>query len=118
MSVDARTRSVKDVRALERDEMLDVVLPEALAAHGDLAGRGYSYLGLPSLGFDVDGRTITLTAASGTLRLVSDIDAADVVAHLASDALSDLLQDRQSTMGLAMTSRVKISAGDITDWIS
>jgi hypothetical protein len=70
------------------------------------------------LGFEVDGRTITLTADSGTLGLVSDIDEADVVAHLASDALSDLLQDRQSTMGLAMTSRVKISAGDITDWIS
>ena len=118
MSVDVRTRSVKDVRSLERDEMFDAVLPEALAVHGDLAGRGCSYLGLSSLGFDVDGRTITLTAASGTLRLVSDIDAADVVAHLASDALSDLLQDRQSTMGLAMTSRVKISAGDITDWIS
>ena len=118
MSVDARTRSVKDVRSLERDEMLDAVLPDALAVHGALAGRGCSYLGLPSLGFDVDGRTVTLTAASGTLRLVSDIDSADVVAQLASDALSDLLQDRQSTMGLAMTSRVKLSAGDITDWIS
>ena len=118
MSVDVRTRSVKDARSLERDEMFDAVLPEALAVYGDLAGRGCSYLGLPSLGFDVDGRTITLTADSGTLRLVSDIDAAHVVAHLASDALSDLLQDRQSTMGLAMTSRVKISAGDITKWIS
>ena len=40
MSVDVRTRSVKDVRSLERDEMLDALLPDALAVHGDLAGTG------------------------------------------------------------------------------
>jgi hypothetical protein len=118
MSVDARTRYAKDVRPLERDDMLDSFLPEALAMHGALAGRGCSYLGLPSLGFDVDGRKVTLTAVAETLRLVPGIESADVVAVLGSDALSDLLQDRQSTMGLAMTSRVKITAADIGDWIS
>ena len=117
MSVDARTRSAKDVRSLERDEMLDDLLPDALAVHGDLAARGCSYLSLPALGFDIDGCAITLAAASGTLRLVPTIDSAGVVAVLGSDAMSDLLQDRQSTMGLAMTSRVKIVAGDIGDWI-
>lgn len=117
MSVDARTRYAKDVRPLERDEMLDGFLRDALAAYGDLAGRGLSYLELPPLGFDVDGRAVTLAAASGTIRLVPGLGSAGVVAVLGSDALSDLLQDRQSTMGLAMTSRVKITAGHIGDWI-
>ena len=117
MSVDDRTRYAKDVRSLERDEMLDGFLPDALAVHGDLAGRGCSYLDLPALGFDVDGRAVTLAAVSGTLRLVPGIDSAGVVAVLGSDALSDLLQDQQSTMGLAMTSRVKITAADIGYWI-
>jgi hypothetical protein len=120
MSVDDRTRLRKDVRSLERDEMLDALLPDALTVHGDLAGRGCSYLQLPPLGFDVDGREVTLTADSdsGRLQLISGTDSAGVVATLAADALSELLQDQQSTMGLAMTSRVKISSGDITNWIS
>jgi Phytanoyl-CoA dioxygenase (PhyH) len=118
MSVDIRTRYAKDVHSLERDEMLDGLLLDALAVHGDLAGRGCSYLSLPALGFDIDGCAITLAAASsGTLRLVPGIDSAGVVGVLGSDALSDLLQDRQSTMGLAMTSRVKIVTGDLGDWI-
>jgi hypothetical protein len=117
MSVDARTRYAKDVRSLERDEMFDALLPDAVAVHGDLASRGCSYLELPALGFEVDGRAVTFGAGSGTMRLVPGVASAGVVAVLASDALSDLLQDRQSTMGLAMTSRVKITAGDIGDWI-
>jgi Phytanoyl-CoA dioxygenase (PhyH) len=119
MSIDVRTRLHKDVRLLTRDDMLDALLPDALTVHGDLAGRGCTYLQLPPLGFDVDGRAVTLTTAeTGRLRLVTGTDSASVVATLAADALSELLQDRQSTMGLAMTSRVKITAGDITDWIA
>ncbi|HEY3842736.1 MAG TPA: phytanoyl-CoA dioxygenase family protein [Acidimicrobiales bacterium] len=117
MSVDVRTRLHKEVRSLERDEMLNALLPNAVAGHGDLAGRGCSYLELPPLGLEVEGRGLTLTADSGGLALRSGTESAGVVATLAADALSELLQDRQSTMGLAMTSRVKITAGDINDWI-
>jgi hypothetical protein len=118
MSVDVRTRYARDVRSLERDEMLDDLLPDALSVHGDLAQRGCAYLDLPALGLDVDGREVTLTAVSGRLELVPGTESAPVVAVLAADALSDLLQDRQSTMGLAMTSQVKITAGDINDFIA
>jgi hypothetical protein len=117
MSVDVRTRRHTDVRSLERDEMLDALLPDALTVHGDLADKGCSYLQLPPLGFDVDGRGITLTTRASKLGLVSGTDQAGVVVALAAGALSDLLQDRQSTMGLAMTSQVKITAGDMGDWI-
>ncbi len=117
MSVDARTRLHKDVRALERDEVFDSLLPNAIAVHGDLAGRGVAYLELPAVGLDVDGRAVTLTLAGDSLTVQEGLDDAGVVASMPADALSDLVQDSQSTMGLAMTSRVQLHAGSITDWI-
>jgi Phytanoyl-CoA dioxygenase (PhyH) len=118
MSVDVRTRLFKDVRALTRDEVLDTLIPDAIAVHGDLAARGVEYLDLPSLGVECDGRGISLGTSSGSLTMRSGVESAGVVAVLSDDALSELVQDVQSAMGLAMTSRVKITAGNINDWIS
>jgi hypothetical protein len=117
MSIDARTRLNKDVRSLERDFVLDSLLPDALAVHGDLAGRGVAYKELPGLGLDTDGTCLTLRLSEGSLVMETGLDHAGVVAALPADALSDLVQDVQSAMGLAMTSRVKITAGNINDWI-
>jgi hypothetical protein len=117
MSVDVRTRLARDVRSLTRDEVLDGVLRDAIELHGDLAGRGLTYKGLPPLGLQVEGRDVTLGSDAGGLRLCSGIDTAGVVAVLDSEALSDLVQDTQSPMGLAMTSRVRITAGDLNDWV-
>ena len=117
MALDVRTRLAKDVRPVARDEALDSLLPQAIGVHGDLAARGVAYLELPPLGIDVDGRAVTLEAAAGTLALRSGVDRAGVVAVLGADALSDLLEDVASAMGLAMTSRVKITAGSVNDWI-
>lgn len=117
MSIDVRTRRLGDVRPLDRDEVFDQVLPDAVALHGDLAGRGLEYLEAPPLSLDVDGRSITFERASGRLSLRPGIAQVGVVAELSADALSDLVQDVASTMGLAMTSRVKIVEGNITGWI-
>jgi Phytanoyl-CoA dioxygenase (PhyH) len=117
MSLDVRTRRFSEIRALERDEIVDTVLPEAVVAHGTLAARGLNYYELPPLGLDVGGRTVNLVTAGDTLRLRPGLAGSGVVAVLDTDALSDLVQDVVSTMGLTMTSRVKIVQGDITDWI-
>lgn len=117
MSVDARTRLMKDIRALEPGEVFDTLLPDAIALHGDLAGRGVAYTALPAIGLAVAGRSVTLRESEGSLVIDDGVDEAGVVAELAADALSDLVQDAQSTMGLAMTSRVKITVGNINDWI-
>jgi len=117
MSIDHRTRLQKDVRELERDEVFDEVIATALATHGDLAGRGAVYKDAPSLGLHVDGRGLTLEVRDGVLTASAGADGAGVIAELAADALSDLVQDSQSTMGLAMTSRVQLSAGSINEWI-
>lgn len=117
MSVDVRTRFARDVRALCRDEIIDDVLAPALDVHGDLAGRGLEHQELPALGLDVDGRAVTLAAERGQMTMRPGLDRAEVVAVLSADALSDLVQDVVSTMGLAMTARVKVTAGSINDWI-
>ena len=97
MSIDARTRLHKDVRALERDEGFDSVLPGAIAVHGDLAGRGVAYKELPPVGVDVDGRSVTLIESGGTLAIRDGLDDAGLVATMPADTLSDLIQDSQST---------------------
>jgi hypothetical protein len=117
MSIDARTRLNKDVRSLKRDLVLDSLLPDAVALHGELAGRGVAYKQLPALGLDIEGRCVTLRVSRGSLATQEGIADAGVVASLPADALSDLVQDVQSTMGLAMTSRVKITSGNINDWV-
>jgi len=117
MSIDVRTRSEADIRQLSASELFDDVLPGAVSINGALAGRGAAYLGLPSLGLDVDGQQLTLEVASGSLAIRSGIDTAPLVATLSAEALSDLVQDLVSAMGLAMTSRVKVSSGSINDWI-
>ncbi len=111
MTIDRRTRMDREVRALARDEVFDDVITEALATHGALAARGVTYKGLPGLGLDVEGRGLTLTVRDRDLVAEPGVDHAGIVAELAEDALSDLVQDAQSTMGLAMTARVRLTAG-------
>ena len=117
MSIDHRTRLLKDVRELERDEVFDEIVATALSTHGDLAGRGADYKQAPSLGIQVDGRGLTLRVRDGVMSAAPGIEDAGVVAEMDADALSDLVQDSQSTMGLAMTSRVQLTAGNINEWI-
>jgi hypothetical protein len=117
MSIDQRTRLDGDVRDLSRDEVYDAVIPPALALHGPLAARGATSKGLPGLGFQTDGSGLTLRVRGDDLVAEPGLDHAGIVAELTADALSDLVQDAQSTMGLAMTSRVRITVGDLDGWI-
>lgn len=117
MSVDVRTRLARDIQSFGPDQILDAILPDAVLAHGDLAARGIAHQELPSLGLVVDGREVTVAAGSSVAELRPGVESAGVVAALDAAALSDLVQDTQSTMGLAMTSRVQITAGSLNDWI-
>jgi len=117
MSIDVRTRLHKDTRALTRDEVFDAVVPDAISVHGDLAARGVAVQQLPAIGLDVDGRAITLVIDGDSLAVRNGVGSAGVVATMPADALSDVVQDLQSTMGLCMTARVQITQGSINDWI-
>jgi len=115
MSIDQRTRMFKDMAFIPTERVVEEVLVEALAAHGDLAGRGASATEARPLGFHVGDQEFTLREVSGRLSLESGLTQAEVVAELDEEALSDLVQDSQSTTGLAMTARVRISLGKMDD---
>lgn len=117
MSVDHRCRLHRDAVDLDVDELLDDRLLSNIADNGDLAGRGARYRSLPSLGIDLGDRRFTIEVGDGPLRLREGLEAAGVVVSLDVDALSDVVQDRQSPMGLAMTSRVQVTTGSLDDWI-
>lgn len=117
MPIDVRTRRERDVVQLGRDDLFDVSLPDAVASHGDLAARGCAYLALPPLGLEVGARALTIAVGDGGCALRTGTDTAGVVAVMEADALSDLVQDVASTMGLAMSARVRITKGSINDWI-
>ena len=122
MTVDQRTRMLKDVRSLSAEEVLDEVLPAALAAHGEIAGRGATFRKVHPLGLEVsdagDGAAFTLRVENGRLVREPGVENAGIVARLSSDALSDLVQDYQSTMGLMMTARVQVVLGEASDWLT
>jgi hypothetical protein len=93
------------------------VIPSAIEANGELAARGAAVLDAPPLGIEVGDAGLTLNPESGRLRLTRDIGAAPVLAELDEAALSRLVQDRQTAMGLAMTSDVRLTRGRLDDWI-
>lgn len=117
MSIDQRTRRHCDVRDLPRDEVFDALLPQSSEQNGELAARGRRYKELPSLAFDVEGRTVTLVDRDGALAPEEGDAHADAVAVLDAAALSDLVQDRKSAMGLAMNAQVKMRSGRLETWI-
>ncbi len=117
MSIDRRTRLRRDVRNIPRDEIFDSILPDALEQNAEPAGRGVRYKKLPALGLSVDGRAITLAEHEGRLRLEQGESGAGAVATLNARALSDLVQDQRSTMGLAMNAMVEVDRDAFGGWI-
>jgi ectoine hydroxylase-related dioxygenase (phytanoyl-CoA dioxygenase family) len=118
MGVDIRTRRHADVRDLAMAEVFDDLLPEAARLHGDLAARGLEVRGLPPMTLRTEGRAVTLAARGGRLEVAPGEAAEATLAELDAHSLSNLVQDRQTTMGLAMNSQVKILQGDFAHWIS
>ena len=117
MSIDCRTRRHCDRKNLHRDEIFDSLIPEALSRNAELSARGLKYKQLPALTFSVAGRSITLCERRGLLHLEEGDVSDSAAVSLDSDALSDLVQDWATTMGLAMNSRVKVTRGSFEDWV-
>ncbi|MFM8972616.1 MAG: hypothetical protein ACKOOG_08245, partial [Actinomycetota bacterium] len=82
MSLDVRTRRAVDVRSRSADELFDALLPDACAAHGDLAARGVARLDLPALGLEIGATAVTLAVTNGRLALRPGTAAAGMVAEL------------------------------------
>ena len=117
MSIDCRTRRHCDRKSLQRDEVFDLLIPKALSRYADLAARGLRYKQLPALTLQVDGRSITLSERNGTLGIREGETCSSAAVSLDANALSDLVQDWATTMGLAMNSRARMTRGSFEHWI-
>jgi hypothetical protein len=117
MSIDCRTRRHCDRKALNSDEIFDRLIPEAIERNAELAARGLLYKGLPCLSLSVEDRTLSLSEQNGRLTIKQGPLDDGAIASLDTSALSDLVQDWATTMGLAMNSRVKMIQGGFDDWI-
>jgi hypothetical protein len=117
MSIDTRTRMMREVRDIAPDEVFEQILPDAAERHGALAARGIVHKALPAMALEVEGRAITLRERDGRLLVESGDTHAGAVAVLEPDAISNLVQDRKTTMGLAMTAKVKMTRGNLDAWI-
>ena len=106
------------MRDLSAAEILDSVVPDALAVHGGLAARGAAYRAVPPVGFRLPAGEFSLWPEAAGIAQRPGADGVGLLVELAEDALSDVVQDRQSPMGLAMTSRVKVLDGALNDWLS
>jgi hypothetical protein len=111
-SVDVRTRSDADLRAVDFVAFHEEELPALLArGHGEVAGRGLAALGLPPLGLEVGARTYTYRAGEGGVEVVPGGDGAAAVAALDPEAFSDLVQDVRSTVALVIGRSVRMVRG-------
>src|SRR5215211_2817459 len=109
-TIDFRTRFAGGTVPLDPTWALDE-LPAILRETGALAGRGAEYLGLSTLGFDVDGTSAHL--ARDDDRVVVRPGHADdgPIAVLDTAAFSELMQDVTSTFGLTLAARVEMRRG-------
>ena len=117
MSIDCRTRLHKQLTDLAVDEVFDGLLPEACEKNGALAARGLQYKQLPALTLAVEGRELTLRVRDDAIVCEAAAHPDAAVAELTAEGLSNLVQDKQTTMGLAMTSKVKVTSGGFDTWV-
>jgi hypothetical protein len=117
MSIDCRTRLHCERRNLPRDEVFDSWFPEAIERNAVLAARGLAYKGLPPLCLTVGDRTLSICEQNGGLALREGVLREGTIAVFEPEALSDLVQDWKTTMGLAMNSQVEITQGEFSAWI-
>ena len=64
MSIDARTRRYCDKRDLTAEQILDDILPTAIAANGELAARGIAVRNLAPLRVNVSSVAFTISGSS------------------------------------------------------
>jgi hypothetical protein len=105
-TIDWRTRNVGPTDVRDAAQLFSD-LADRLADTGALAAHGVELLGLPALGFDVDGTTAHLAVEDGSLVLRDGLPDDGVVAALDAEACSELFQDVVSTFGLVMPGRVQ-----------
>ncbi len=118
-SVDVRTRTAADVRAVDPHDFFDRELPDAFAAGLALAAPGARELAPPPLAIEIDGRRWTLSFDGNRFAVTPDRGAAATFIRLDADALADIVNDLITPMTLFTGGELDMPVGrleDVLDW--
>jgi hypothetical protein len=119
VSVDVRTRTAADVRAVDPIDFFDRELPDALEAGVALAAPGARELAPPPFAIEVDGRRWTLSFDGNRFAVTPDRGAAATFVRLQADALADIVNDLITPMTLFTGGELDMPVGrleDVLDW--
>jgi len=117
VSVDVRTRSAADVRAVDPIDFFDHELPELIAEGAALAVPGACELHPRPLAFEIDGRSWTLSLAGNGLSIKPGSDEVEAVVRLDPDGLHDLVNDLRTPMGFFVGGDLDMPGGRLDDFL-
>jgi hypothetical protein len=118
-SVDVRSRTVGDLRAVDPVELFGDELPRLGRERIDLVAAGATELAPRPLAVEIDGRAWTLTFTGAAVEVTDGSDHAAALVRLAQDELDDLVNDLRTPVGLFTGGDLDMPAGrldDLLDW--
>jgi hypothetical protein len=118
-SVDFRTRTAADVRAVEASHFFAHELPAWFESRSALAVPGARELGLRPCAFEIDGHAWTLALDGERLSVESGAASAATVIRLDASAFADLVDDLVTPMVFLTAGELDLARGrfdDVLDW--
>jgi hypothetical protein len=117
-SVDVRTRTAADVRAVDATDFFEHELPDAFEARAALAVPGARELAPRRLRIEVDARSWTLSFDGDRFTVTSGGDgAADAAVRLDADTIGDIVNDLVTPMTLFTAGELDMPAGRLDDFL-
>jgi hypothetical protein len=117
VSVDLRTRTADDVRAVDAATFFIDELPQLLVDREDLALPGARELDPRPTAFAVDGSAWTLTLDDAGIRVRGGDDTAKAVVGLDAEGFADLVNDIRTPIGFFTGGDLEMSRGRLEDFL-
>lgn len=116
VSLDYRTRTEADIRAVDTRELFEEELPALVAQHADLAIPGARELGVEPFAVVTPSGSWTL-ALEGDDLTVRAGDNAPAAVHLSDDDLADVVNDLKTPMTFLTGGTLHMVRGDLGDFL-
>jgi hypothetical protein len=117
ISVDVRSRTAADVRAVDALEFFAEELPKLLAERTDLAAPGARELHLRPFAFEVDGRAWTLTFHGDQFSINDGDREANAVVRIDAEDLDDIVNDLRTPMGFFTGGDLDMPRGGLDEFL-
>jgi Phytanoyl-CoA dioxygenase (PhyH) len=119
VSVDVRTRTAADVRAVDANDFFGRELPRAFEQRGAFALAGARELAPRALAITVDGSSWTLELAGDRLTVTPGVGAGAAQIRIGAQDLTDIVNDLVTPMTIFTAGELDMAAGrleDALDW--